>query len=116
MTTEGAAAHAFKDLGGAIYAWRGFFMSVRMATSRVLLNVQPKSAALYEHEPLNYVYARFKKENGPKLIKLHKFLSKVKVVVTHLPVKKNKANQVIPRVKTISGVSVMLASLFLLHC
>lgn len=105
LSGTGNATPSYTDLGGAIYAWRGFFMSVRMATSRLLLNVQPKSAALIEHKPLIAVIGDFATENGRNTNKLNAFLSKVKVETNHLPIKKNKAGQVIPRIKTIIGLA-----------
>lgn len=105
LSGTGNTAPAYTDLRGAIYAWRGFFMSVRMATSRLLLNVQPKSAALIAHRPLVEVIRDFAMENGNGASKLNAFLSKVKVETSHLPTKKNKSGQVIPRIKTILGLA-----------
>jgi len=105
LSGTGTTAPSYTDLGGAIYAWRGFFMSVRMATSRLLLNVQPKSAALIEHKPLVAVMGNFASEHGKNTNKLNAFLSKVKVETNHLPIKKNKSGQVIPRIKTILGLA-----------
>jgi eukaryotic translation initiation factor 2C len=79
-------------------------MSVRMATGRLLMNISPKSAALVEHGPLIAVTSQFA-DQSQRTQKLAKFLEKVKIEVTHLPVKKNKSNQVIPRVKTICGLA-----------
>jgi len=62
-------------------------MSVRLATGRLLMNISPKSAALVEHGPLADVAARFAAGGSESTQKLAKFLEKVKIEVTHLPVK-----------------------------
>ena len=104
MLSSGTALHAWSDLGAGILAWRGFFMSVRLATGRLLMNISPKSAALVEHGPLIDVATRFAEETR-NIQKLAKFLEKVKVEVTHLKIKSNKLGQPIPRIKTISGLA-----------
>ncbi len=92
------------DLKGGLIAWRGYFSSVRAATSRILLNVQIKHIATYENIRLDLLMEKFGQFNSNK-ISLGKFLKRVRVETTHLPDKKNKAEQKIPRVKTIFALA-----------
>jgi len=98
---QGQIAEKF-DLRGGLIAWRGYFSSVRAATSRILLNVQIKHAATYENIRLDLLMKNFGESNKTTL---GKFLKRVRVETTHLPEKKNKAEIKIPRVKTIFALA-----------
>ncbi|KAI0481304.1 RNA interference and gene silencing protein [Xylariaceae sp. FL0804] len=88
------------SLGGGLQVIRGFFMSARAATARVLLNVQVKNMAFYEEKPLNLVMNDYMHSNGPNLRRLARFLKKVSVDVTHIT-RKNSKGQRIARIKMI---------------
>ena len=93
------------SLGAGLLAVRGFFISARAATARILLNVQVKNAAFYQHGPLIQLMHMYAAGAGRNVAKLDKFLSRVRVSVTHLPVRKNKRGEQIQSVKTILGVA-----------
>ena len=88
-----------RNLGAGLTAIRGLFVSVRAATSRLLVNVQVKHAAFYNAVPLDALMLEYKRENGPNVVKLGNFLKKLRVQVTHM---KNKKGLPIPRIKTIT--------------
>lgn len=94
------------DLSGGLTALKGFFVSVRPATSRLLMNIQVKATPCYTSgslpDVINACYANIR---GPTRIhKLHRFLKKVRVNVTHI-IQKNKAGQIVMRIKTIEGLA-----------
>ena len=98
-------------LGAGLEAWRGYFLSVRPATQRLLLNVQIKHAAAYQPGPLPEIMKRFAGTNDLSAYlksalhkrELEKFLEDVRIETTHLPVKKNKTGKKIPSIKKICG-------------
>lgn len=101
-------------LGGGLIALRGFFVSARPATGRLLLNVQVKNVAMYN--PINladlmgeFMNARPTQQAGwtrePDLRALEKFLQGLRITPTHLKQRKNKAGEVIVRVKTIFSLA-----------
>ena len=90
------------SLGGGLQVIRGFIMSVRAATSRVLVNVQVKNMAFFDDGPLERVMQAFMSQNGPNKVKLLKFVKRLSIDVTHI-VRKNKQGQRIPRIKTVQG-------------
>ncbi|KAF2750120.1 Piwi-domain-containing protein [Sporormia fimetaria CBS 119925] len=95
--------NAYKaDLGGGLEVIRGFFSSVRVATCRILVNINISHAAFYRAGPLTGLMNTYGTRN---LDRLAKFLKLIRVQTTHLPVKRNKAGQVIPRIKTIWGLA-----------
>ena len=105
----GPCPHTF-DLGVGLRAWRGYFTSVRAATSRLLLNVQIKHVATYRDGSLLELMKEHKlAHNDGKmplyLQRLEKFLQKLRIQTHHLPPKKNKKGEIIPRVKTIFGLA-----------
>jgi hypothetical protein len=102
----GASAQSF-DLGAGLRAWRGYFTSVRTAAARLLVNVQIKHVATFDNIPLDQLMGKYQHENGPNLYKLDKFLKKLRVETTHLPVKTNRLGAKVPRVKTICGLATM---------
>lgn len=95
------------DLGSGLTALRGFFASVRMATARILVNVNVSHGAFYQAGPLvTLMELRGAGRGSPSILyKLEKFLSKVRVRTTHLKEKKNKNGEVIPRIKTMIGLA-----------
>ncbi|KAK2752575.1 hypothetical protein FQN55_006688 [Onygenales sp. PD_40] len=95
------------DLTGALTAIRGFFVSVRAATSRLLVNVQVKATPIYSPGGLPDMIRNFlgaPTQDPRRLYRLHVFLKRVRVSVTHI-VRKNKKGQVVPRIKTIYGLA-----------
>jgi hypothetical protein len=100
---DAAASERF-NLGAGLLAIRGFFVSVRAATARVLVNVQVKHGAFYNDGPLEGLMFAYMGENGPSKVKLGNFLRRLSVNVTHIR-RTNRAGQVIPRIKSIVGVA-----------
>jgi eukaryotic translation initiation factor 2C len=92
----------YYGLGAGLEALRGYFVSVRAAATRILVNVQVKHVACFEAVPLDRLMSNYIAVNGPAQHKLEKFLHNVRVKVTHI-VKKNKAGQEVPRIKAIAG-------------
>ncbi|MCJ1392530.1 hypothetical protein MMC18_005398 [Xylographa bjoerkii] len=102
---QGQSSEYF-NLGAGLIAWRGYFVSVRAAAARILVNVQVKHAAAYQDGRLVELMNSYKTTNrSSTLFQLERFLKRVRVETTHLPVKKNKAGVTIPRVKTINGLA-----------
>jgi eukaryotic translation initiation factor 2C len=99
----GPATEAF-SLGAGLIALRGFFVSVRAATARILVNVQVKHGAFFEAGPLEHLIHAFTDQSGPSKVKLDSFLKKISVDVIHIG-KKNKAGHRIPRIKTIMSLA-----------
>ena len=96
---------AKRDLGAGLTALRGFFSSVRVATCRILVNVNVSHGAFYDPIPLDQLISKYGMANRMNRVKLQSFLKRVRVRVIHLPEKKNKAGQVVPRIKTIFGLA-----------
>ncbi|KAL3494045.1 ribonuclease H-like domain-containing protein [Aspergillus germanicus] len=92
------------NLGSGLEALRGYFVSARAATARILVNVQVKYVACYQDGPLNQVIGEFQRTGPSNVYNLKKFLSKLRVRVTHIE-RKGKKGQVIPRIKTISDLA-----------
>ena len=95
------------NLGAGLTALRGFFSSIRVATTRILVNVNMSHAPFYNAVPLVQSMTDFSRAYGPNKVKLQSFLQKVRVRTTHLKEKKSKAGVPIHRVKTISGLAKM---------
>lgn len=93
------------DLGAGLSALRGFFSSVRVATCRILINVNISHGAFYDAIPLDQLIQKYGSANQFNRVKLHSFLKRVRVEVIHLPEKKNKDGISIPRVKTVFGLA-----------
>ena len=91
------------DLGAGLVGIRGFFISVRAATSRLLLNVQVKNGAFYQEGPLDQLMNVYRSYIGSK-VQLEKFLSRLRIKVTHIK-RRNKAGQEIERLKSIQGLA-----------
>lgn len=92
------------NLGAGLEVLRGFFISARAATSRLLVNVQVKYAACYQEGPLSAVIAEYRQGGSPNIYRLEAFLKKLRVRVTHIS-KKNKKGETIPRFKAIAGLA-----------
>ncbi|RYP80553.1 hypothetical protein DL769_002401 [Monosporascus sp. CRB-8-3] len=90
------------SLGAGLQVIRGFFMSVRAATARILVNVQVKNMAFYDEGPLDKIMVAFMSANGPNKVNLLKFVKKLSVDATHI-VRTNSRGQRIPRIKTVQG-------------
>lgn len=93
------------DLGAGLSALRGFFSSVRVATGRILVNVNISHGAFYDAIPVDQLIQRYGSANHYNRVKLQSFLKRVRVKVIHLAEKKNKAGESAPRVKTIFGLA-----------
>ena len=90
------------NLREGLTALRGFFSSVRVATCRILVNVNISHAAFFDAIPLDQLIVRY----GQRMpMKIEKFIKRVRVRTTHLPPKKNKAGEIVPRIKTIFGLA-----------
>ena len=88
------------NLGGGLEVLRGFFVSIRAATARLLVNVQVKYAACYQSDKLTDVIRNYKRGNPPNIYKFDNFVKRVKISITHIQSKNGK-----PRVKTIAGLA-----------
>jgi hypothetical protein len=89
------------NLGGGLSALRGFFISVRAATARVLLNVQVKYIACYNEGPLAHLIGDYRTKNT---YRLEKFIKGLRVRLTHIA-RKNSRGQARPRIKAIQGLA-----------
>jgi eukaryotic translation initiation factor 2C len=98
-------ASAKWDLGAGLFAIRGFFSSVRVAACRILVNINVSHGAFYDAIPLGQLIQRYGSANKFDIVKLQKFLGKLRVRLIHLKEKKNKAGEVIPKVKTICALA-----------
>ena len=92
------------SLGAGLNAVRGFFVSVRAATARLLVNVQVKHTACYDEGPLGQLILIYLQESGRNMVKLANFLTKLRVQVTHI-VKKTRSGHEIPRIKSITSLA-----------
>lgn len=112
VVTVGANQHFAREpdptetwkLGAGLIALRGYFMSVRPAACRLLVNVQLKHAPFYQAGPLVRLIQDHQQVNNEKFVALEKFLKGVRVEVTHI-VNKNKNGEIIPRIRTIFGLA-----------
>ncbi|KAH7025257.1 putative RNA interference and gene silencing protein [Microdochium trichocladiopsis] len=93
------------DLGTGLTAIRGFFSSVRVATCRLLVNVNVSHGAFYEAGPLDKIMFMYYSAHQRSKYKLNNFLAKLKVGPTHLPERKNKKGEIVRKVKTIVGLA-----------
>ena len=97
------------NLAFGLTALRGFFSSIRVATARILVNVNMSHAPFYNAVPLIQAMGDFRRgmNNGTNNVRLQNFLQRVRVRTTHLPEKRSKNGAVMPRVKTICGFAKM---------
>ena len=109
-TVSGQLAESF-PLGAGAVAWRGFFVSARLATMKILYNVQVKNGAFYEEGPLKSMIDAHHAEPGRSQFKLNKFLKRVRVELTHLTSRSGSSSSARSRakkhVKTIFGLAQM---------
>ncbi|KAG4427462.1 hypothetical protein IFR05_017056, partial [Cadophora sp. M221] len=98
-----ANAHNIRVLGGGLESLRGYFLSVRPATGGLLLNVNVTHGVFFEPERLDKLFPKLGTGNKTTLAKK---LTKLRVRVTHLPAKKSKKNQDVPRIKSICGFAL----------
>ncbi|KAK5263502.1 hypothetical protein LTR96_011086 [Exophiala xenobiotica] len=91
-------------LAAGLQAIRGFFVSVRAATARILVNVQVKHGAFYEGGPLDRLMHAFMEVHGPEKAKLEVFLKKLFVNVTHIQ-RKDRHGGNRPRIKQINALA-----------
>ncbi|KAF5576968.1 eukaryotic translation initiation factor 2C 2 [Fusarium pseudocircinatum] len=101
------------DIGSGLEIIRGFFSSVRVATCRILVNINVSHGAFYHAAPLPALMSSYGVYNTAML---ERFLKLLRIQTTHLPEKRNKANEVIPRVKTIFGRVLQDPKLPLVNC
>lgn len=90
------------DLGNCLTAMRGFFASVRAATARVLVNVNPTHAAFFQQGPLEQFITQLGSFQR-NIYRQAAFINNLKVRTTHLKDKTDKQGKPIPRIKTIFG-------------
>ena len=91
------------NLGGGLEVLRGFFVSVRAATARILLNVQVKYLACFQEGPLGMVIGDYQRTNR-NLYRLEAFLKRMRVRVTHIK-RKTGSGKARLRIKTIAGLA-----------
>ena len=63
------------DLGAGLSALRGFFSSIRVATCRILVNVNVSRGAFYDAIPLDQLIQKYGSANQFNRVKLQSFLS-----------------------------------------
>jgi hypothetical protein len=97
-------------LKGGLTAIRGFFSSVRLASYRILVNVNVTHGAFYDSDRLDALIHNF----GSDPYKVNRFLQRLKISSTHLAQRRNKAGEVIIRPKTIQGLATVTHS-YILH-
>ncbi|KAF3480882.1 argonaute [Arthroderma uncinatum] len=90
------------DLQGGLMALRGFFVSVRSATSRLLVNVQVKHTTCFYDGPLFQLMQATNNLFG--LRQMSSLLKGVRIKVTHLPTKTKDGVQHY-RTKSILGLA-----------
>lgn len=91
------------SLGSGLEVIRGFFMSVRTATARVLVNLQVKNMAFYEAGPLDRLMGAFMAgSRGSNMFHLLKFVKGLSIDRLHI-VNRNSTGKRIPKVKKIQG-------------
>ena len=88
-------------LGQGLAALKGFFSSVRFASSRILVNVNVASGAFYSAELVSNVMPAY---GGGNLKRLQRFLKGIRVELTHIPPKKKQGKN-FPRIKTIAALA-----------
>ncbi|KAJ5642280.1 hypothetical protein N7490_006280 [Penicillium lividum] len=100
-----AATAERMSLGGGLEALRGFFISVRAATARVLLNVQVKYLACYQEGPLPMVLGEYTRTNSRNPYRLESFLKRMRVLTTHIVRKTSSGKPRPPQIKSITGLA-----------
>ncbi|KAH9895506.1 putative RNA interference and gene silencing protein [Xylariomycetidae sp. FL2044] len=90
------------SLGAGLEVIRVFFMSVRAATARILVNVQVKNTAFYEQGGLDKLMTDFLEANDLNTDKLLEFVENLSIEVTH---RKNSQGDRVPIFKTVLGLA-----------
>ena len=88
------------DLGGGIVACRGFFSSIRVSNSRVLLNVNVSHGAFYKPVKLDTLMHEYMSVHGNDIRDTAAFVKRLRVKAGHLP-EKDKNGHSLSQVKTI---------------
>ena len=100
---KNAKAYSASDrpfvLGQALCALKGYFSSVRFASSRILVNVNVACGAFYSPDRVDKVMREYGLYDK---FRLERFLKTVRVELLHIPPKK-KDGKLFPRVKAING-------------
>lgn len=93
------------SLGSGLAAIRGFFVSARAATARMVLNVQVKYCVTYQAGPLKTLIDSYQgRDRSLNAFKLDKFLRRLRIRLTHLPRRSSNGKTTL-RVKTISSLA-----------
>ena len=92
------------ELGAGLVALRGFFSSVRIATSQILLNVNVSNAAFYKDVGLDELMQLHTGAHDLNIEKLETFVKGLRVTAKHLPEKDREGHR-LSRVKTIFGLA-----------
>ncbi|KAL8782395.1 MAG: hypothetical protein Q9213_005398 [Squamulea squamosa] len=92
------------DLGAGLIAVRGFLSSVRLATTRILVNVNVAHAPFYSPVSLDRTMRTLGYADRGSKIKLEAFLKRVRIKTAHIK-SQQKAGQTVARVKTIFGLA-----------
>ncbi|KAJ5873611.1 uncharacterized protein N7473_013170 [Penicillium subrubescens] len=105
--TLGGGLEALRGLEArrGLEALRGFFVSVRAATARVLLNVQVKYLACYQEGPLPMVIGEYQRANSRSLYRLESFLRHMRVRTIHIARKTSNGRARPAPVKSITGLA-----------
>jgi eukaryotic translation initiation factor 2C len=94
------------DLGGALFAIRGYYCSVRTSTRRLLVNVNVCTSPFYQLGPLSELMRKYLSacmaEPSEALSQLSGFMKGVKVETKYL---KNKKGTMQTKVKTVWGLA-----------
>ncbi len=101
-------------LGAGLQALRGYFISVRAATARILVNIQVKHAACYQEGPLDALIRDFQRTRGQNLHRLESFLKRLRIRPIHIT-RRNKAGQQTPRPRTVTALATPRDGPDLLH-
>lgn len=91
-------------LGVGLIAIRGFFASVRAATSRILVNVNVSHGVFYQHGPLDGLIREYMERNK-SIPALASFVKRLRVNMTHVKKKRNMKGEKVARAKTILGLA-----------
>lgn len=91
-------------LDGGLKILRGIIMSVRAATTRVLVNVQIKHAAFYEDGPLGGVIESYQGTSPRNVARLEAFLKRLRVQLTHIK-RQTRSGQEVKRIKSVFGLA-----------
>lgn len=92
------------DLGAGLEVLRGFFVSVRAATTGFLLNCQVKYTPCYHEGELSVLMAAYRQGGRPGMYSLGAFIRKLRVQVTHIR-RQDRKGQTIARYKTITDLA-----------